>query len=186
MDPTPKRNLIRDRRIPPRREIRSKSPGSHPEGNLGWENRMEKKKWRWPWPKKVDLGLRSTLRSWPQSSPPPPTTTTTTTTLTVLWPDGFAAGKNDTKEAIQDTRKLRKERDSRSYLFGRGPNRQAPKGVARISSFYGGRALCEKEKDSSKPPISLTSFRRPKMQPWPERRKEFWTVVWSRGEWKEG
>ncbi len=51
----------------------------------------------WPRPKKVDLGLRSTLRSWPQSSPPPTTTTTTTTTLTVLWPDGFAAGKKAVK-----------------------------------------------------------------------------------------
>ncbi len=44
--------------------------------------------------KKVDLDQKKftlDLRSWPQSSPP---TTTTTTTLTVLWPVGFAAGKN--------------------------------------------------------------------------------------------
>ncbi len=62
-DPTPKRNLIRKWQIPPRREIWPKGPGSHPEGNLGWENRIKKKmkltsaKKSWPWPKKVDLGF---------------------------------------------------------------------------------------------------------------------------------
>ncbi len=39
MDPTPKRNLIFESQIPPQREIWSQSPGSHPEENLGWENR---------------------------------------------------------------------------------------------------------------------------------------------------
>ena len=57
LDPTQKRNLVWKQRIPPRREIWSGSNGSHPEENLGWENRMEKKKWSWPWPKKVDLGF---------------------------------------------------------------------------------------------------------------------------------
>ena len=50
LDPTPKRNLIRKRQIPPRREIWSKSLGSHPERNLGWENRMKKSE--------VDLGKK--------------------------------------------------------------------------------------------------------------------------------
>ncbi len=35
LDPTAKKNLVWKRWIPPQREIRSKSPGSHPEGNLG-------------------------------------------------------------------------------------------------------------------------------------------------------
>ncbi len=64
MDPTPKRNLIRERRIHPEEKSdqgaadptlkrnRSKSPGSHPEGYLGWENRMEKKS-------EVDLDQKS-------------------------------------------------------------------------------------------------------------------------------
>ncbi len=39
MDPTPNRNLIFESQIPPRREIWYKSPGSHPEENLGWEKR---------------------------------------------------------------------------------------------------------------------------------------------------
>ncbi len=43
LDSTPKRILVWKQQIPPRREIWSKSPGSHPEGNLGWENRIEKK-----------------------------------------------------------------------------------------------------------------------------------------------
>ncbi len=38
-DPTLKRNLVKELRIPPQREIWSKSPGSHPEENLGWDNR---------------------------------------------------------------------------------------------------------------------------------------------------
>ncbi len=96
LDPTPKRNLVKEPWIPPRREIWSKSPGSHPKENLGRESERTRwltnpdwtwripprrkfrvgkqdggKKWRWPRPKKVDFGLRSTLRSWPQSSPPP-------------------------------------------------------------------------------------------------------------------
>ncbi len=58
-DPTPKRNLV-------------KEPGSHPEENLGWENRKAKD---------MEVGQQTAL---------PPTTTTT---LTVLRPDGFAAGK---------------------------------------------------------------------------------------------
>ncbi len=74
MDPTPKRNLIFESQIPPRREIWSISPGSHPEENLGWKNRKAR-----------DLEVVH------QTAPPPPTTTTT---LTVLRPDGFAAGKN--------------------------------------------------------------------------------------------
>ncbi len=77
MDPTPKRNLIFESQIPPRREIWSKSPGSHPEENLGWEN----SKARDP-----EVGQQT-------ASPP---TTTTTTTLTVLRPAGFAAGKKET------------------------------------------------------------------------------------------
>ncbi len=46
MDPTPKRNLIRDRRIPPRRKIKV--------GDKGEEKGQTTK---------VDLDLRSTLRS---------------------------------------------------------------------------------------------------------------------------
>ena len=74
---------------------------------------------QWPWPTDPDWSCRSPtqrkiigrwgskvkyikltltlglLRSWPQSSPPTSTKTTTTTTiLTILWPVGFAAGKN--------------------------------------------------------------------------------------------
>ena len=75
MDSTPKRNLIFESQIPPRREVWSKSPGSHPEGNLGCENRKARD---------PEVGH--------QTVPPPPTTTTTT--LTVLRPDGFAAVKN--------------------------------------------------------------------------------------------
>ncbi len=43
LDSTQKRILVWKQWIPPRREIWSKSPGVHPEGNFGWENRMEKK-----------------------------------------------------------------------------------------------------------------------------------------------
>ncbi len=38
-DPTPKRNLITGRRIPPRREIWSRNDGSHPEEKYEWEMR---------------------------------------------------------------------------------------------------------------------------------------------------
>ncbi len=71
--------------IPPRREISflshrshpqeksgQRAPGSHPKENLGWENRKARD---------PQVGH--------QTAPPP-----TTTTLTVLGPDGFAAGKN--------------------------------------------------------------------------------------------
>ena len=51
--------------------------GSHPKGNLRWENRNARD---------PEVG---------QQTAPPTTTTTTTTTLTVLRPDGFAAGKNN-------------------------------------------------------------------------------------------
>ncbi len=80
MDPTLKRNLIFESQIPPRREIWSKSPESHPEENFGWENRKARD---------PEVGH--------QTAPPPKKTTTTTTTHTVLRPDGFAAGKNGTK-----------------------------------------------------------------------------------------
>ncbi len=79
MDPTSKRNLVKER------QILKDLDGSHPEENYGWEI----------------SGREQTTRD-DQTSPPPTTTTTTTTrtrtrttrtTLTVLGPDGFAAGK---------------------------------------------------------------------------------------------
>ncbi len=38
----PKRNLIFESQILPGREIWSKCPGSHPEENLGWEDRKSR------------------------------------------------------------------------------------------------------------------------------------------------
>ncbi len=78
MDPTPKRNLVKER------QILKDLDRSHPEENYGWEIR----------------GREQTTRD-DQTSPPPTTTTTTRTTLTVLGPDGFAAGKN--KQGYQKT-----------------------------------------------------------------------------------
>ncbi len=80
-DPTPKRNLIFQSQISPLREIWSKSPESHLKENLGRENRK----------------ARDPEVSHQTAPPPTTTTTTTTTTLTVLRPDGFAAGKIGTK-----------------------------------------------------------------------------------------
>ncbi len=77
--------------ITPRRKIWSRSNRSWlistdptPKKIMGgrWGSKVKSRKLT------LTLGLPS--RSLPQSSP---TTTTTTTTLTVLWPDGFAAGK---------------------------------------------------------------------------------------------
>ena len=63
-DPTPKRNLVKER------QILINLDGSHPEENYGWEIRGKEQT------TKVDLDLTGL----PQSSDP----TTTTTTLTVL------------------------------------------------------------------------------------------------------
>ena len=63
MDPTPKRNLVKEQ------QILINLNGSHPEENYGWEIRGREQATR------VDQ--------------------TTTTTVTVLGPDGFAAGKNE-------------------------------------------------------------------------------------------
>ncbi len=72
-DPTPKRNLVKEPRIPPRREIWSKSPRIPPQ-------------------RKFRVGELEIQKLVIKLLPPP---TTTTTTLTVLGPDGFAAGKKD-------------------------------------------------------------------------------------------
>ena len=77
--PPPRRPCV----IPPQREIWSMAWRIPPQRKF----RVGDEEGR-HWAKsKRELAL--TLRSWPQISP-----TTTTTTLTVLWPVGFAAGKN--------------------------------------------------------------------------------------------
>ncbi len=84
-DPTPKRYLVKEPRIPPQRKFRVGEQESKRSG------------------------------SWSLNCSPPPTTTTTrttTTTLTVLRPDGFAAGNKETFFA-----QYRHERVIHSCLF---------------------------------------------------------------------
>ncbi len=91
MNPTPKRNLVIDRSL-------IDPAGSHPEENYGWEMKREGKcKLGLEQKKKLNFKTISISRQYKFSSgwdpdlvPPHPTPTT----LTVLRPDGFAAGKN--------------------------------------------------------------------------------------------
>ncbi len=72
-DPTPKRNMVKEPWIPPRRKFKVGEydswqilidlDGSYPKGNFRWENRMEGKNWSWP-----KKGWPWLLRLWPQSS----------------------------------------------------------------------------------------------------------------------
>ena len=99
-DPTPKRTLITGQRISPRRELWSQDNRSHPEEKFfQWTKDPTLKKimsgrWgskgeRWERPRvRVDLDLRSTWGHDLKVDPP------TTSTLTILWPVGFAPGKN--------------------------------------------------------------------------------------------
>ncbi len=74
-DPTPKRNLVKEW------HISINLDGSHPEENFSWED---------SWTTETNIFFKPMVsKLLPPTTPPPPTTT-----LTVLGPDGFAAGKN--------------------------------------------------------------------------------------------